>query len=79
MRNQLRVLLEIPSLPWSETNQNYIQKTVQNLELTQETIKVPQLPKKRSKLCKLGIKVDTSWFSRVSQTEEKLGMVPQVS
>ena len=44
MRNQLRMLLEIPSLLWSKTNQNYAQKTVQKLKLVQETMKVQQPP-----------------------------------
>ena len=46
MRNQLGVQLEILTLPWSETNQDYAQKTVQNLEWAQENMKVPQLPKR---------------------------------
>ena len=78
MRNQLGVPLEIPSVPWRETNQKYAQKTVQNLDLAQETMKVPQLPKKCSKLFEMGIKMDTSWCSQNSQNEEKLGMMPQV-
>ena len=45
MRNNIRVLLELPSLLWSETNQNHNQKTVQNLEIAQETMEKPQLPK----------------------------------
>ena len=73
------MLLEVPSLPWSETNQINAQKTAQHLELAQETMKVPQTPKKRSKLCETGVKLDTSCFSRVSQNEEKLGMMPLVS
>ena len=60
MRSQLGVLLEIPSIPWSESNQKYTQKTVQNLELAQNTMKVLQLPKKCSKQCEMGIKLDTS-------------------
>ena len=47
MRNELGVLLKIPSVPWLEINQNYTQKTVQNLEWAQETMKVPQPPKRR--------------------------------
>ena len=60
MRNQLGVLLEIPSLPRLETNQNKAQKMVHNLELTQETIEVLQLPKNYSKLCEKRIDGDTS-------------------
>ena len=41
MRNQLGMLLEIPSLLCSEIQQDYTQKTVQNLELAQEFMKVP--------------------------------------
>ena len=33
IKNQLGVLIEIVCLAWSETNQNYNQKMVQNLEL----------------------------------------------
>ena len=73
------MLLEFRSSPFSETNQNYAQKTVQNMELAQETMIVLQPPKRSSKLCEIGIKVDTSRFSRVSQNEEKLGLMPQVS
>ena len=70
------MLLEIPSLSWSETNQKYAQKTVQ---LAQETMKLLQLPKKRSKRCEMRTKVDTSCFNRVSQEEEKLGIKALVS
>ena len=41
LSNQLGVLLEIPSLPWPETNHIDAQKTVQNLELAHQTMKVP--------------------------------------
>ena len=64
-RNQLEVLLNNPNLVRLKTNHSYAQRTVQNRELTEETMKVPQLPKKRSKQFKMGIKVDTSWFSQV--------------
>ena len=70
------MLREIPSLLWSETNQSYAQKTVQNLELAQETMKVSQPRKNCSKPCKMRIKVDISRFTQVSQNEEKLGMMP---
>ena len=56
-RNQPGMRLENPSLLWSEINQDYAQKTVQNLELAHETIEVPQLPIYCSKTCKLGTKV----------------------
>ena len=79
MRNQLGVLLEIPSLPWSEANQKYAQKTAQNLQLAEGNMKKTACNQKRSKRFEMGTKVDKSWFSQVSQNEEKLGMVPQVS
>ena len=56
------MLLKNPSLPLSETNQKYAQK---NAQVAQETTKVTQLHKERSKLCEMGTKVDTSRFSRV--------------
>ena len=65
---QLGILLEIRSLPWSVTNHNNAQKMVQNLELAQETMKVPQPPKKRSKLFQVGKKlilVDSAEFPKM--------------
>ena len=56
VRTQLAVLLEIPGLPWLKTNQNYVQKTGQNLDFAQEIMKVPHLPKKRSKQREMGKK-----------------------
>ena len=47
LKNQLKKLLEFLNLHRPEVNQNNAQKTMQNLELVQETKKVPKLPKKR--------------------------------
>ena len=72
-RNQLRMLLEMPSSLWSGTSQEYAQNfpnfytmTLQNLEISGKTVKLPQPSKNSSKQGKGGEKVDTSWFSRVS-------------
>ena len=46
------------SLPWAGANQKYAQKTAENPQLAQETMKVPQPPKNCSKLCKRGINMD---------------------
>ena len=51
-RNHLGMLLETPLLLWSETSQDYAQKTVQNLELARETMKEPQPPKFAQNLVK---------------------------
>ena len=55
------MLPEIPSLPWSEMNQNYAQKTMLNIELDHETTKVPPLPKNKLERCEMwnGCK---SWY-----------------
>ena len=49
-------------------------KTVQNLEWAQETMKVPQPPKRMPRPCQTGMKMDSSWLSQLSQNEEKLGI-----
>ena len=67
MRNQLAMLLEIPSIPRLKTNHSYAQKALQNLELARETMKVPQLPKKSSKQFKMGMRVDTYRISQFSK------------
>ena len=56
MRIQLGALQEFPSLPSTETNQNYAQKTVQILALAHKSMKVAPTLKKCLKRCEWGKK-----------------------
>ena len=48
------------------------------MEWAQETIEVPQPPKKTPTQCHMGIKVETSWLSQDPKMR-KLGIIPQGS
>ena len=72
-RKELGTVLEIPSWLWSRTNEPYAQKfsssypmTVHNLNLAEDTMKVPQLSQDCAKLCKIGKYTEFFWFSQIS-------------
>ena len=79
MRNQLEMLLEIPSLSCLETKGNDTQKDGAKPEMSPRDHESPATIQKQAQIMSRCIKVDTSWLSQVSQNEGKLGKRPQVS